>query len=312
VQNLRWRFGCNTWPELLRQTFPRQDTHSAEAAYFHLKSKMQLEDHLGDIIRKARAMRGVPARAAAVAAGLTEAEFAAFEESGVIGKQFNLASLARALGLDETKLAAIAAGWIPRTQNLARWRRLELIRSTAGSNVVNCYLVWDEQSAEAALFDVGWHAQPIFNALEQNRLELKHVFITHTHNDHIAALDQIQRRFPNAHLHAGLAPHSARQPTCVAGPVELGRLKISMRPTPGHADDAASYIVENWPQNAPAIAVVGDAIFAGSIGWGFSSWQLGLRSVAEQILTLPDDTLICPGHGPLTTVAEEKAHNPFL
>lgn len=273
---------------------------------------MQLEDHLGDIIRKARAMRGVSVHAAAAAAGLTEVEFAALEESGVIGKKFNLAALARALGLDATKLAAIAAGWLPRTQDLTRWRRLELICSTAGSNMVNCYLVWDEQNAEAALFDAGWHAQPIFSALEQNRLELKYIFITHLHNDHIAALDQIQRKFPDAHLHSGLAPHAARQSTCVSGPVELGRLKISMRTTPGHADDAVSYIVENWPQNAPAIAVVGDTIFAGSIGWGFSSWNLGLRSVTELIRTLPDDTLICPGHGPLTTVAEEKAHNPFL
>jgi len=57
---------------------------------------------------------------------------------------------------------------------------------------------------------------------------------------------------------------------------------------------------------------VGDAIFAGSIRRGNQSWDLAKQKVREQILTLPPETLICPGHGPLTTVAEEKAHNPFF
>jgi glyoxylase-like metal-dependent hydrolase (beta-lactamase superfamily II) len=58
--------------------------------------------------------------------------------------------------------------------------------------------------------------------------------------------------------------------------------------------------------------VVGDTIFAGSMGRGNQSWELAKQAVKEQILSLPSDTLLCPGHGPLTTVAEEKAHNPFF
>lgn len=273
---------------------------------------MQLEDHLGDIIRKARAMRGVPATAAAAAAGLTGAEFAAFEQSGATGRKFNLAGLARALGFDEAKLDAIAAGWAPLPQNLARWRRLEVISSTSESNTVNCYLVWDEPSAKAALFDAGWDARPIFDALELNRLKLTHIFITHMHNDHVAALEQIRRRFPQAQLHSGIESARTDHPVNPGAQIELGQLRISVRPTPGHADEALSYIVVNWPDNAPPVAIVGDAIFAGSIGWGFKSWELSLRSVTEQILSLPNDTLICPGHGPPTTVAQEKAHNPFF
>ena len=60
------------------------------------------------------------------------------------------------------------------------------------------------------------------------------------------------------------------------------------------------------------VAVVGDAIFAGSIGRGNQSWDIAKQKVREQILSLPPATLICPGHGPLTTVAEEKEHNPFF
>jgi len=63
---------------------------------------------------------------------------------------------------------------------------------------------------------------------------------------------------------------------------------------------------------APAVAVVGDALFAGSMGRGFQSWELAKQKIREQIFTLPPATLICPGHGPLTTVAEEEAHNAFF
>jgi glyoxylase-like metal-dependent hydrolase (beta-lactamase superfamily II) len=89
-------------------------------------------------------------------------------------------------------------------------------------------------------------------------------------------------------------------------------LRISHRDTPGHAEDGVTYIVGTWPEDAPHVAIVGDAIFSGSMGRGNQSWELAKQKVREQILSLPADTLICPGHGPLTTVAQEKAHNPFF
>ena len=73
-----------------------------------------------------------------------------------------------------------------------------------------------------------------------------------------------------------------------------------------------TYLVGNWQEDAPHVAIVGDAIFAGSMGRGNDSWELARKVVREQILTLPSDTLLCPGHGPLTTVEEEKEHNPFF
>ena len=94
--------------------------------------------------------------------------------------------------------------------------------------------------------------------------------------------------------------------------VHLGGLRVTHRETPGHAEDGVTYIIGNWQEDAPHVAVVGDALFAGSIGRGNQSWDLARQKVREQILSLPPETLICPGHGPLTTVAEEKAHNPFF
>jgi glyoxylase-like metal-dependent hydrolase (beta-lactamase superfamily II) len=63
---------------------------------------------------------------------------------------------------------------------------------------------------------------------------------------------------------------------------------------------------------ARPIAVVGDSIFAGSMGGGNISYKEAIKNNVEKILTLPDETIICPGHGPMTTVGEEKAHNPFF
>jgi glyoxylase-like metal-dependent hydrolase (beta-lactamase superfamily II) len=60
------------------------------------------------------------------------------------------------------------------------------------------------------------------------------------------------------------------------------------------------------------VAVVGDSLFAGSMGGGNVSYADALRNNLEKILTLPDETIICPGHGPMTTVGEEKVHNPFF
>lgn len=75
--------------------------------------------------------------------------------------------------------------------------------------------------------------------------------------------------------------------------------------------DGMTYLIGNWQEDAPHVAMVGDAIFAGSMGRGNDSWELARTKVREHILTLPAETLLSPGHDPLTTVAEEIAHNPF-
>ncbi|MCX6926362.1 MAG: hypothetical protein NT154_24615, partial [Verrucomicrobia bacterium] len=126
---------------------------------------MNLEDHLGDIIRKARTMSNVSATAAARAAGLTEAELAALEESGQAAQNSKLGALAELVGLHPGKLEAIANGWLPSTKDLGAWHELRCITTTEGGMAVNCYLVWDEVSREAALFDTGWDAQPVVELL---------------------------------------------------------------------------------------------------------------------------------------------------
>jgi hydroxyacylglutathione hydrolase len=273
---------------------------------------MNLEDHLGDIIRKARAMSQVSAAAAAGAAGLSEAELAALEECGQAMHKPNLAALAHLVGLHPGKLEAIANGWLPAETDLSNWRELRCITTAAGGMAVNCYLVWDEVSREAALFDTGWEAGPVAELVAENQLQVRHLFITHGHEDHVAALGELRQQFPKVRLHSSSRSVPVDQRNRSNDFIHLGSLRITNRDTPGHAEDGTTYIVGNWPEDAPHVAIVGDALFAGSIGRGNQSWDLARQKVRDQILALPPETLLCPGHGPLTTVAEEKAHNPFF
>jgi glyoxylase-like metal-dependent hydrolase (beta-lactamase superfamily II) len=273
---------------------------------------MNLEDHLGDIVRKGRIARGVDASVAAKAAGLSLAEWNALEESGQPAKPLHFALLGPAIGLDGAKLERIAKGWMPAAPDLSLWRELRQITTTANDIAVNCFLAWDEVSREAALFDTGWDAAPVLQLIADNGLVLRHLFLTHLHQDHVAGLGAIREAFPKLHLHTNSRTAPPQHRNRSNDFLHLGSLRVTNRDTPGHAEEGVTYIVGNWPDDAPHVAVVGDAIFAGSIGRGNQSWDLARQAVREQILSLPPATLICPGHGPLTTVGEEKAGNPFF
>lgn len=274
---------------------------------------MQLEDHLGDIISKARAMSGVKPGPAAQAAGLSEADLAQLEQSGdPAGPKINFEALAKLIGLHPGKLAGIAAGWLPVVPDLSIWRELRVFVSAGEGLTVNCFLAWDEVNLEAALFDTGLDAQPILDCIAENRLTLRHIFITHSHWDHVEALPKLRAAWPKAHVHTSSKSAPVDQRNKPSEIVHLGGLRVTYRETPGHAEDGVTYLIGNWQEDAPHVAVVGDAIFAGSMGRGNPDYALARQKVREQILTLPPDTLICPGHGPYTTVGQEKEHNPFF
>lgn len=285
----------------------------ADEIKFATVPPMHLEDHLGDIIRKARMMNNVSVSAAAAAAGISENALASLEETGQVAGKVNLASLAKATGLNGPKLEAIAAGWLPAPKDLSLWRELRVFTTTDSDGLtVNCYLAWDEVTRDAALFDTGLEAKPILDCVAENQLQLRHVFITHSHWDHVEALPKIREAWPKAKVHSSSKSAPVDQRNKNAEIVHLGGLRVTHRDTPGHAEDGVTYLIGNWQEDAPHVAIVGDTIFAGSMGRGNQSWDLAKQKVKEQILSLPPETLLCPGHGPLTTVAEEKEHNPFF
>jgi len=274
---------------------------------------MNLEDHLGDLISKARAMSHVSESAAASAAGISEKELSALEETGKAENlKINFASLGKAVGLNPQKLEAIAKGWLPAKKDLSIWRELRTFNTAGDGLTVNCYLVWDEVQRDAALFDTGLDAKPVLDCITENQLTLRHIFITHSHWDHIEALGKIREAWPKAKVHTSSKNAPVDQRNKQSEIVHLGGLRVTYRETPGHAEDGVTYLVGNWQEDAPHVAIVGDTIFAGSMGRGNPDWNLARQKVREQILSLPPETLLCPGHGPLTTVAEEKEHNPFF
>ena len=273
---------------------------------------MMLEDHIGDILRKARTAANISIESAASAAALTTGDLITLEDSGPFAKRPDYPSLAKLVGLHPTKLEAIANGWLPQPQDLSRWRELRQITTSQNGITVNCYLIWDEVTREAALFDTGWDARPIVELIAENSLLLRHLFLTHTHEDHLAAMGKIRETFPKLHLHTNsktAPPQHRNRPNDF---IHLGSLRIMNRATPGHAEDGVAYVIGTWPDDAPHVAIVGDTIFAGSLATGLQSTELLRQKVREQILSLPGETLIAPGHGPFTTVQEEKEHNPFF
>jgi glyoxylase-like metal-dependent hydrolase (beta-lactamase superfamily II) len=272
---------------------------------------MTLEDHIGDIVRKARQAANISKEDVARVGGLSVQELEQLEDGGRCSKEPNYEAIAALTGLHGGKLKGIAHGWLPGEIDTSAWREVRQI-PTAQRLSVNCYLVWDEVTKEAALFDTGWEADPIVNLVDEHGLELKHLFITHAHEDHIAALGELRQRFPRIRLHSNAKSAPPEQRNRANDFIHLGNLRITNRETPGHAEDGVTYVVGNFPEDAPNIAIVGDCIFAGSIGRGFVSTDLLKQKIRDQIFTLPDETLICPGHGPFTTVALEKAHNPFF
>lgn len=257
-------------------------------------------------------MNNLSPSALARKAGISEETLSVFEATGATGADLNYSNLAGLAGLNPQKLERIAKGWLPNKGDLNRWHELRVFTTREKDMSVNCFLTWDPATREAALFDTGLDAQPVLNVIVGERLLLRHIFITHTHWDHVEAMPKFRAAWPEAQLHSSSRNVPARQRNQPGEVISLGALSISHRETPGHAEDGVTYLVNGWPDNAPQVAIVGDAIFAGSIGRGNQSWDLAREKVREHILSLPPETLICPGHGPVTTVGEEQENNPFF
>jgi len=273
---------------------------------------MNLEDHAGDVVRKARQMAGMDASAVALRLGWEADRLARFEDSGDPGGPVKFDELARSLDLSGGRLQALCAGWLPPLPDLSLWPGFRRFTTSGGGMSVHCYLVWDSTTREAALFDAGFDANEPLAFVAASDLRLRHLCITHSHHDHVGGLEAVRKRHPQVQLHANAtgAPATVR-----VRPGEIfacGGLSIAVRETPGHAADGVTYVVSAFEGAAPALAVVGDAIFAGSMGGAKEHGLLARRKVVEEILSLPPDTLVCPGHGPFTTVGMERENNPFF
>lgn len=173
---------------------------------------------------------------------------------------------------------------------------------------VNAYLIWDPASKQAIAFDTGSSSEAMLEAARSRGLTIALILLTHTHRDHIMDLERLKRET------GARAYISHREPTAGAELLEdgqtfqVGALHVEPRATTGHSRGGTSYYVTGLEK---PVVVVGDALFAGSMGGGIVSYEDALANNRRQLLTLPEETVVCPGHGPLTTILLERYHNPF-
>ncbi len=264
-----------------------------------------LEDSYTDIIGKT--MRGQKLDDATVAqrAGITEAELASLR-----GGEFNVAAadkVAPVLGVNARALAALAQKrYTPADVTI---EGLEQYNTTFEDMTVNAYLVWDPATGAAAVFDTGADVTGILETIAAKKLTVRHILITHTHGDHIFDLDRLREKTGAPAWTSEKEPVDGATNFAPGKTWQLGSLKIESRSTWGHSPGGITFVVTGL---ARPVAIVGDSIFAGSMGGGGVSYPDALKNNIEQILTLPANTVICPGHGPLTSVGEEQKNNPFF
>jgi len=194
----------------------------------------------------------------------------------------------------------------------------------------NCSVVGDEQTHEAMVIDPGDNIEKVIAVLQQHNLTLKQIVITHAHIDHIGGAAKLKRLTGAPVLlnsndqmllkmldvqasWLGMRPPentSVDASLTTGDKVIAGSLVGDVLHTPGHTEGSICLYFE-----AEKTLIAGDTLFAGSIGrtdLPGGSYKKIMESLLGPVLALPDETIVVPGHGPLTTIGEERVSNPFL
>jgi glyoxylase-like metal-dependent hydrolase (beta-lactamase superfamily II) len=208
---------------------------------------------------------------------------------------------------------------------------VEIRTFTGGGFGENAYLAVCEAGGACVAIDPGSGSPALLDAVDADGLELQAIFLTHAHLDHVEGVSTVRARHPDVPiwLHPddlglyhgvqrqaamfGLRAEVQPEPTDEIVPGQdlvFGDCRFEVRFTPGHAPGHVILVSE-----ADGLALVGDVVFQGSIGrtdLPGGDFRTLMTSIREQVLTLPDSTVLYPGHGPATSVGFERAGNPFL
>jgi len=194
----------------------------------------------------------------------------------------------------------------------------------------NCSVIGDEATREGLVIDPGDDIEQVLALVRKHNLQIKQIIVTHAHIDHVGGAMKLRLAtgapiLLNQNDYALLkmldvqaawigmpTPDKVEidQSLGQADTVKTGDLAAQVLHTPGHTEGS---ICLYFPAESKLIA--GDTLFAGSIGrtdLPGGSWEKIIRSLHERVLALPDETIVVPGHGPLTTIGDERERNPFL
>jgi len=203
-----------------------------------------------------------------------------------------------------------------------------LMRLVVGLLQVNCFILADEKTLEAVVIDPGDDAEDILKIIKDKRLQVKYIVDTHAHFDHVGANKAVKdatgallllHEADAASLAAVSKQSSAFGMDPVSSPpadqyvkqgdvISAGEVSLKVLHTPGHTPGGISLLEQG-------MVFTGDALFAGSIGrTDFPGGDLMtlIRSIKTNLMTLPDDTKVFSGHGPASTIGDERRDNPFL
>jgi glyoxylase-like metal-dependent hydrolase (beta-lactamase superfamily II) len=191
----------------------------------------------------------------------------------------------------------------------------------------NCFILGCEQTREAVVIDPGDEARRILGVLQKQALELKYIINTHGHFDHVGANKAVKEATGApilihegdapmlAHLSASAGVWGMRAQDCPADRmikdkdrITFGRITLEVIHTPGHSPGGISLYT-------PEVLFVGDTLFAGSIGrtdFPGGDYDLLISMVRDRLFVLGDDVQVFPGHGPSTTIGNERKFNPFF
>jgi glyoxylase-like metal-dependent hydrolase (beta-lactamase superfamily II) len=271
-----------------------------------------LEDEFADVFRKAKRGTGVDDGAIAAKTGLKVADLAAWTSGDGVPSEDAARAIAPLLRLDPGKLADLAAQrWEPHVAFPPDVRH-----HPQDPHPSNGYLFHLDDGRTAALIDPAGLPANLMRAINEGPFALRYILITHKHADHCDATADLARAFPDAQIvmhkadvHAiGALAHKAL-PVVDGDALPFGDgAEIRMLHTPGHTDGSSCFMFRST-------LFTGDTLFAGSVGGAFgdvSTYADILASVRNKIFKLDDETVLMPGHGPPSTIAQEKTHNPFF
>ncbi|NYT00265.1 MAG: MBL fold metallo-hydrolase [Methanocellales archaeon] len=206
--------------------------------------------------------------------------------------------------------------------------KLQVETLVVGPLFSNCFIVWDEKAKQGVIIDPGDDADVILKTIKNLGIEIKYILVTHGHFDHVGAVAPLKKELKVDFLahkedfffiedseksanRWGVDIEKAPTPDKYiedGDKIRVGSFDLGVLHTPGHSPGGVSFVNDS-------MVFCGDTLFQGNIGrtdFRKGSFEELAKSIRTQLYTLPDDTIVYTGHGPFTTIGDEKKYNAFV